>query len=200
MLQEEYMKDSMGRLVPKDMVSPIDKLRDQTVRLIMDKAFELRNALAAFKTDVKTDINAFLEVSANQYDKTWAGAKGNFTLSTYDGQYKMIIAMDDNLFFDERLQIARDIIGECINKWSEGSRDEIRVLVNDAFQVDKTGKVNTTRVLGLRRLEIDDPEWQKAMKAITDSVQVTGSKQYIRFYERGENGKYKQISLDVASL
>ena len=199
-MQEEYMKDSMGRLVPKDMVSPIDKLRDQTVRIIMDKAFKMRDSLAAFKTEVNNDVNTFVEMSANQYDKTWGGGRGGFTLSTYDGQYKMVIAISDHTFFDERLQIARDIIGKCIKKWSKGSRNEIRVLVNDAFQVDKTGKVNTSRVLGLRRLEIDDPDWQKAMKAITDSVQVTGSKQYIRFYERDENGKYKQISLDVASL
>jgi hypothetical protein len=72
--------------------------------------------------------------------------------------------------------------------------------VNDAFQVDKTGKVSTTRVLGLRRLDIDDPDWQKAIKAITDSIQISGSKQYIRFYERQENGKYKQISLDIAAI
>ncbi|MDR1506452.1 MAG: DUF3164 family protein, partial [Treponema sp.] len=59
---------------------------------------------------------------------------------------------------------------------------------------------NTARVLGLRRLEIHDPDWQKAMRAITESIQVSGSKQYLRFYERNENGEYRQIPLDVAAL
>ncbi|MDR3249404.1 MAG: DUF3164 family protein, partial [Treponema sp.] len=126
--------------------------------------------------------------------------KGNITLSTYDGQYRLVVAVDDNLVFDERLQVARDLIGDCIKKWSNGSRDEIRILVQDAFQVDKTGRINTARVLGLRRLNINDPDWQKAMAAITDSIQVSGSKQYLRFYERKEQGAYVQIPLDVAAL
>jgi len=199
-MSEAYMKDAQGRLVPPALVPEIDKLRDQTVKAIMQEAFRMRDQLGAFKTRIREDVMTFVNLSAEKYGKTWGGKKGNFTLSTYDGQFRLVIAMDDNIFFDERLQIARDIIGECINRWSEGTRSELRVLVNDAFQVDKTGKVNTARVLGLRRLEIDDPDWKKAMQAITDSVQITGSKQYLRFYERGENGQYQQIPLDVAAL
>ena len=55
-------------------------------------------------------------------------------------------------------------------------------------------------MLGLRRLDIQDADWKKAMEAITESVQVTGSKQYLRFYERNEQGEYVQIPLDVAAL
>jgi hypothetical protein len=66
--------------------------------------------------------------------------------------------------------------------------------------VDKAGKINTARVLGLRRLEIQDPDWQKAMQAITESIQISGSKQYLRFYERNDRGEYVQIPLDVAAL
>jgi len=199
-VSEEYMKDAMGRLIPMALVPEIDKLRDQTVKGIMTEALKMRDQLGAFKKRIRDDVMTFVDISAGKYGKTWGGKKGNFTLSTFDGTYRLVIAMDDNIYFDERLQIARDIIGECIGRWSEGSRNEIRVLVNDAFQVDKTGKVNTARVLGLRRLEIEDPDWQKAMQAITDSVQITGSKQYLRFYERGDDGAYRQIPLDVAAL
>ena len=66
--------------------------------------------------------------------------------------------------------------------------------------MDKAGKISTARVLGLRRLEIQDADWQKAMTAITESIQVSGSKQYLRFYERDGNGEYRQIPLDVAAL
>ena len=121
-------------------------------------------------------------------------------MTTYDGKYRLVVAMNDQIAFDERLQVARELIGGCIEKWSEGSRNEIRILVQDAFQVDKAGKLNTARILGLRRLEITDPDWLKAMSAISDSIQVSGSKQYLRFYERNEQGEYVQIPLDVAAL
>jgi hypothetical protein len=199
-MSNEYMTDSQGRQVPAELVREIDKLRDQTVRRIADEAREMRKVLDAFKQRIRSDISTFVELSANQYGKVWGGKKGNVTLTTYDGKYRLVVAMNDQLVFDERLQIARDIIGECIEKWSDGARSEIRVLVNDAFQVDKTGKINAARVLGLRRLNIQDPDWQKAMKAITESIQVSGSKQYLRFYERDEQGGYVQIPLDVAAL
>ena len=200
MNEKEYMTDSQGRQVPAELVGEIDKLRDQTVRGIADEALKMKQILADFKSRIRDDIYSFVELSANQYGKSWGGKKGNITLTTYDGQYRLVVAMNDQLVFDERLQVARELIGDCIEKWSEGSRNEIRLLVQDAFQVDKSGKINTARVLGLRRLDIHDPDWQKAMSAITDSIQVSGSKQYLRFYERNEQGEYEQIPLDVAAL
>ena len=200
MSDKNFMTDSQGRQVPADLVSEIDKLRDQTVRRIADEAMKMKRVLEEFKQKIRDDIFTFVDLSARQYGKTWGGKKGNITLATYDGQYRLVVAMNEQLVFDERLQIARELIGDCIEKWSKGSRSEIRLLVQDAFQVDKAGKINTARVLGLRRLDIQDPDWQKAMAAITDSIQVSGSKQYLRFYERNGQGEYVQIPLDVAAL
>jgi len=195
-----FMTDSMGRQVPEEMVKDIDKRRDETVRRIAAEAEKMKGVLIEFKNKIRDDIETFVELSAKQYGVKLGGKKGNVCLATYDGQYRLIIAMNDNISFDERLQVARELISKCVNKWSEGSRPEIRTLVNDAFQVDKTGKISTSRVLGLRRLDIQDPDWKKAMTAITDSVQVTGTKQYLRIYERDANGEYQMIPLDVAAL
>jgi hypothetical protein len=199
-MDKEYMTDSQGRQVPAELVSEIDKLRDQTVRKIAGEAIEMKDVLAAFRRRIRDDIYTFVELSASRYGKPWGGKKGNITLTSFDGKYRLIVAMSDQIAFDERLQVARDIIGDCLGKWSDGARPELRMLVNDAFQVDKAGKINAARVLGLRRLEINDPDWQQAMKAITESIQVSGSKQYLRFYERDESGEYRQVPLDVAAL
>jgi len=200
MSKEKFMTDSQGRQVPFDMVKDIDKLRDQTVRRIADEAVQMKSVLADFKNRIRDDIFSFVEQSAGQYGVKWGGRKGNISLTTYDGQFKLVIAMNDNITFDERLQVARELIGKCLDKWSKGARAEIRLLVNDAFQVDKTGKISTARVLGLRRLDIKDEDWQKAMAAITESLQITGTKQYLRIYERDANGEYQMIPLDVAAL
>jgi hypothetical protein len=182
------------------MVKEIDRLRDQTVRNIAKEAIDMKGGLMDFKNRIRDAVLTFVEKSAGEYGVKWGGKKGNISLASYDGQYKLVIAMNDNLVFDERLQVAREIIGKCLEKWSKGARDEIRLLVNDAFQVDKTGKISTARVLGLRRLDIQDQDWKKAMTAITDSVQITGTKQYLRIYERDANGEYQMIPLDVAAL
>ena len=65
--------------------------------------------------------------------------------------------------------------------------------------MDKEGNLNTSRILGLRRVEIQDSRWQNAMQAISESVQVVSSKAYVRLYERvGETDQYVPIALDVA--
>ena len=38
------------------------------------------------------------------------------------------------------------------------------------------------------------------MDAIGESIQVAGSKAYIRIYERQPDDSYRQINLDLASL
>ena len=198
--EQKYMTDSQGRQVPEDLVKNIDKLRDMMIRQIAAEALEMKDVLNKFKERIRDEIYSFVEKSAGEYGVKWGGKKGNITLNSYDGKYRLLVQMNDNISFDERLQVARELIGKCLNKWSAGARQEIKLLVNDAFQVDKTGKISTSRVLGLRRLDIHDADWTKAMAAITESIQVTSTKQYLRIYERDDNGEYQMIPLDVAAL
>mgnify|MGYP000929749725 FL=1 len=67
-------------------------------------------------------------------------------------------------------------------------------------QVDKEGNISTARVLGLRRLQITDEKWQRAMDALSDSLQVHISKPFVRVYRRGEDGEYQLMNLDVAKV
>jgi len=198
--EQKYMTNSQGLLVPEELVKDIDKLRDEMVRRIADEALKMKEILNEFKEKIRDDIYSFVEKSHSEYKVKWGGKKGNISLSTYDGKFKLQVAMNDNITFDERLQVARELISKCLNRWSNGARKEIKLLVNDAFQVDKQGKISTARVLGLRRLDIHDSDWKKAMEAITESIQVTGTKQYLRVYERDDKGEYQMIPLDVAAL
>ena len=200
-IPEGYRQDAKGCLVPESMIKPIDRTRDELVRELARQARIVSDGLREFKTRVFADINAFVDLSAEQYDVKLGGKKGNLTLFSFDGAFKVQIAIAEHMVFDERLQAAKHLIDECIIAWSQGSRDEIKVLVQAAFQTDKEGKINTGRVLALRRLDIRDEKWQKAMQAIGESLQVVGSKEYVRIYERiGNTDQYRPISLDVAAV
>ena len=199
-IPEGYMQDAQNRLVPVNMVKDVDKTRDQLVREIAGKALALREAMKGFFDDAMGDIAAFVQLSAEQYQAKVGGNKGNVTLTSFDGAFKVQRHMAEHLTFDERLQAAKELIDECITEWTEGSRDELKALILDAFQVDKEGRINTGRVLSLRRLRIDDNRWLQAMQAVSDSLQVAGSKAYIRIYARRPDGKYEAIPLDLAAL
>ncbi|MFC0979534.1 DUF3164 family protein [Pasteurella multocida] len=195
-----YWKNIKGNLVPDEMVKEIDKERDCLVRGFVEQAIEKQKEVRAFKKQVFDDIGAFIQLSAEKYDVQLGGRKGNVTLLSYDGEYKLIIAVQDRLTFDERIQAAKQLIDECLHEWSADARPELRSIINDAFQVDKEGNLNTARILSLRRVEIQDERWTKAMQAISDSIQIVDSKDYVRFYKRDENGNYQQISLDMARV
>lgn len=199
MTDPNYMPDAQGRLVPISTIRPIDLERDKLVGEIVKEAKGLSSEITNFKERVFGDIAAFVSLSAEQYGAKIGGKKGNVTLMSFDGRYKVQRAIAEHISFDERLQAAKALIDDCITDWAKNSRDEIKVLVNDAFQVDKEGNINTGRVLGLRRLEITDERWKNAMKAISEAVQVVGSKSYVRVYERiGDTDEYRAIPLDVA--
>lgn len=196
-----YMQDPQGRLVPEGMVKDIDKLRDQTVQKIVEAARIANDILRGFKANAFADIAAFVQTSAEQYDVQLGGAKGNVVLYSFDGRFKVVRQVQETIKFDERLKAAKALIDECITEWATNARDEIKVLVNDAFKVDKEGDVSTNRVLSLRRLNIRDEKWQRAMTAIGDALSVVGSRSYVRVYERvGDTDQYRAISLDVASV
>lgn len=196
-----YRINAQGHLIPESLIKPIDLERDRLVQHLVDRASELSGELADFKAVAFGDIEAFVDLSAEQYGAKLGGKKGNVTLLSFDGRYKVIRAVQEGIAFDERLQAARALIDDCLSEWTEGARPEVVALINDAFRTDTKGEIRTARVLALRRLEITDERWQRAMQAIGEACQVVGSKSYIRVYERiGDTDQYQPISLDIAGV
>lgn len=196
-----YKADAKGRLVPLSAIKPIDQERDTLVTEIVQKALQLHQQMATIKTGLIGDIDAFVDLSAERYGAKLGGTKGNISLVSFDGQYKVQLAVQETLAFDEGLQAAKALIDECVHEWTQGSRSEIKTLINDAFQVDKEGNISAGRVLGLRRYNFDDEKWQRAMTALAESVRVQNSTRYLRVYQRiGQTNKYEAIVLDMAGV
>lgn len=198
-IPEGYREDAKGRLVPEAAISPIDQERDKLVKEIAITAKALRDTLRKFRMRTLDDIQAFACLSAEKYGAEVGGKKGNLSLVSFDGRFKIQRGMADVLVFDERLQAAKALIDKCLSRWAKDSGTEIRTLVQDAFQVDQAGNINTGRVLSLRRFDFEDEEWRSAMKAISDSLNVSQTRTYLRVYERNDAGTYEAIVLDVSN-
>lgn len=200
-IPEGFMPNAQGHLVPISTIKPIDLLRDQTVNTIAAKAQALCKALADFKATTFSDLEAFVATSAAQYGVEIGGEKGNLTLHSYDGRFKIVRSVADLIRFDEQLIAAKKLVDDCLSDWTDESRDELRALVNQAFQVNATGSVRTSEVLRLLRIDIKDPRWITAMEAVRNSIQVMGTKPYVRIYERIKGtDEYTPIVLDLAKV
>jgi hypothetical protein len=199
-IPEGYMANAKGHLIPESTVKPVDKLRDELTRTIVAKAKGVQAAMREFRANTLGDIQAFADISAEKYGAKRGGNKGNISLLSFDGRYKVQVQISEHMAFSEQLQAAKSLIDECLTEWAQDSREEIRAIINQAFDVDKEGRVNTGAILGLRKLDIQDARWREAMEAIADSLQVVGSKKLLRVYERQEDGSYDPIPLDLAAL
>jgi hypothetical protein len=193
--------DAKGRLVPEALVRPQDQLRDETVRRIMGYAVALSEQMARFKQHTFDDIGALEAVLAQEYGATLGGEKGNMTLTSFDGRYKVQVQVADRIDFGPELQIAKALVDECLNEWAADARPEIRAIVTRAFNTDKAGQINRAEIFMLLRLDIEDERWKRAMSAVRDAMQVVGSRTYVRCYRRDtHDGAWTPVVLDLATL
>jgi len=204
------LQDAKGRLCPIDIVKNIDLARDKLVNSRNRRALELSALIEQFKAETFADIDAFIEisnsehgakigvVSENSKKKAW---KGNIQLINYNATQKINLKINDKIAFNEKLNNAMEKLQGLIKAHSSDIDDIIKVLINEAFRVDKTGFIDTQKVLELRRYKIDHPVWKSAMDDIAESIQIVGSKSYLQFFQRETpESEWQAIPLDIARL
>ncbi len=195
------LTDGKGRHCPINTIHPVDLARHDLVIDRLAEAKALRDQLRAFKEQTFTDVEAFIELSAADYDVKMGGVKGNLAMVNHDETLKLRIAISERIAFDERLQVAKALFDELVAEHSAGLDEVIAVLIQEVFKVDKAGKVDARKVLDLRKYKVKHPKWEKAMQAINDSIKIMGSKTYIQIYDRETpNDEWELVSLDLAKV
>jgi hypothetical protein len=201
MVPEGYIRNCYGDLVRIDRVRPELIQEDAVVRDLIARAEALQQQIMAFKARAFDDIGAHAQLLDERYHVKVGGRRGGMQLASFDGCLKVSIATEDSITFGPELRQAKALIDGCLMRWSAGANANLVAVIEDAFAVGEKGKVRVDRVLGLRRLEIDDEEWKRAMTAIGDAVRTSRSKVAIRFYKReAPEQEYRLIVLDVARV
>lgn len=195
-----HMTDVKGRLVPVDLIKPVDLLMDETVRKVAFYAQQLSAQVARFKQHTLDDIAGFKALLAQEHKTDIGGPKGNITLTSFDGLVKVSVKIADLTMFGPELQNAKAKVTECIRTWAEGAGPELRALVESAFQVDQEGRVNRSDLLYLLRLNIEHPTWLEGMALIRQAERPLGTKEYVQVHVRPHTGaKWEHVTIDVAA-
>ncbi|MBB1420082.1 DUF3164 family protein [Pseudoalteromonas sp. SG44-1] len=199
---EGYLKDGKGNLVAVANIKQTDLIKDEFVRKAIDKAIEMQEALAEFKQSLMAEADDFIELLAQEHGVNLGGKKGNVTLRTFDSQLKVTLQTQERIELGPELTLAKQLIDQCLDEWTEGGNQNIKAIVSKTFNTDKQGSLNPQRILALRKLEISDDsgKWTKAMNIIAESVGVVDSCRFIRFYKQDDKGIEQAISLDIAKL
>ena len=195
----EHILGGRGEKTPVSMIKPQHLLEDALVREEMGHAVALSDQLTRFSAHFYENLGAFEDLIAELYEAKIGGQKGNKTLFSHDGTMKVTVQIADQVVFGPELQVAKELVDECLTEWTAGSGDELKAVVNRAFNVDKEGQINRAALYHLLRLEIQHPRWQSAMQAIKDAMKTVGTKRYVRFYRRETpDSPWKPVTIDLA--
>lgn len=113
-IPDGYWEDARGCLIPVEQIKEIDKARDELVREKVAKVKAMQRELKALKLELMGDIAAFVELSAERYGAKLGGDKGNITLQSFDGRYRIKRQYNESIGFDEGLRAAKALIDECL--------------------------------------------------------------------------------------
>jgi len=170
-----------------------------TVEYCMAVAEFLQAELKEGKKLILTAITAHLEKTAAKYGEKW---QGNATLHNFDKTKKVEFNNSKVMKFDSRLNIAKSKIDRCLLRWAEGSHEELKQIVQSAFDVDKQGNVCVTQIIRLKQFQFKDEEWNEAIDIINESLMVDYTRRYINFKKRRDNtiDSWEAVLLTFASL
>lgn len=200
---EKKWLNARNEWVHPDLIRADEKLKDQLVECILRKVEEHNKILKALKDDINNDIESYLDILLEKYNINAkdSAKKGNYTFEDYAKTLKVQVQMAEKIQFNDKLNIAKAKIDEYLNDIVKEASEDIKVLINKAFEVDKKGNLDSKKILSLRSYDIKDPRWQEAMEIISESVEIVGIKPYIRFYKREKaTDSYTAVSLDFANI
>ena len=194
--------DSKGRPVPEEYIRPEDKRRDKLVESILKRVSKLSAKLESEKTEIVDAIEKYLKELAKD-NKVREGWKGNILLYNFSQNLCIERRIDETVSFDERLQMVKTTIDKWINNKLKDTDPTLSKVIAQAFSVDKQGRINTAMLLKLKRIDIQDAEWKKAMQLLDDSIFVKSSKMALRFRSKDTKvpeGGWVEVSLNFNDI
>jgi hypothetical protein len=194
--------DDKGRPIPEEYIQPQDKKRDRMVESIIKRVSKLSAKLASEKTEIVAAIEKYLKELAkdNKVRENW---KGNILIYNFSQNLCIERRINETISFDERLQMVKTTIDKWLNDRLKNIDELIAKVISQAFSVDKQGRINTAMLLKLRKLDIQDHEWKKAMELLDESIFVKSSKMALRFRTKNTDvpdGAWSEIGLNFNEI
>jgi hypothetical protein len=194
------MKNHLGEDVPIKYIPKSELKKEALTQKALKEARKISDALVMFKGKMLESCDLlYAEIREDENISAKKSKKGNYTLFSFDKSIKIEVAVQDRIEFDDNINLAQEKLKEFLVVKTKGADADLSALVNQAFQTTK-GRLDTKRIFGLFSLQINHPLWSEAMELIKKSINRNVSKRYMTVWEKNEEGEYKQVQLNFASI
>jgi len=197
MKKPTVMIDSNGNAIPVKYVSSYDRQRDAVARRIHSRFVKGRKMLEQIVADSIQELDRLSRL------KETLGDKGNFSAQSFDGLLRVSIRQRYNIFLDERVAKARELmlgyVDRLLSKVGDKEAKPLRLIINEAFRANSQGFLSTSKIFSLLRMEIDDPDWHQAKEILQDSIKPQKGKRYLACdVRKSTQADFTTIRLDIA--
>ena len=135
------MRDSNGNDIPLKYVSKYDKAKDKAVRKVLARFLRARELLEGVVAETIAELDALAKT------KESVGEKGNFSARSFDGLIQVSIRQQYNIFLDERVVKARELmlgyVEKVLAKVGGNDAQALRLIVAEAFKANAQGFLST---------------------------------------------------------
>jgi len=202
MARPKKLRNRRGEQISVDLISQQEVRRHHLVMDLIKEAKSLQQIQKKVKARIDRKIKDFIRKSYTDYGVKYGGdKKGNFSLFSYDEQYKVLVVFPDVVSYNEQIRIARDLFVACLREWTENGRPELVAFMEEVMQLDKQSRIDRRFISKVRKIKSDDPRWTQGVEVLLDSMNITTGKAYIRFFEQSrESFKMERIPLNFSEL
>lgn len=194
--------DESGTHIPYNRTTKSERVMERNSARILKSALDVNKRLANFKDLVRDLSNeaydAFMEEkSSNRV------TKGNFTWYNFNRSIKIEVSVNEPIQFDDlTIAAAKDKFDQFLDENVQSKNEFVKQMINDAFETQRTGKLDVKQIMGLTRYEskIKDPMFTEAIKLINEAIRRPKSKTYFRVWVRDDAGEYQNIELNLSSI
>jgi hypothetical protein len=198
---EKALTDAQGQQVPLRYIKAYDRERNRMVTAIAADWEKMRERLEALYQATEERLQRLEDMARDGRQERRMGVRGNFQVSSFDGLITVSRSARYELRFDERLQVAREIIEGIIAEKAQNVDPDLAELLRGAFRPSSDGLLSQSRVMSLFRLKIQHPRWQEAMNLIRESIESRRGKNLLAVRRKPHReAEFESILLDIAAV
>lgn len=178
-----------------------EKDRNSMVAVLISEAVELHASMLQFKQQAMQQLSNWLE-RMKEYGEGKEDQQ-NCQLLSADGTLKIIYTKSISKGFDERSKLAEEKLKQYLEvKVKKRDKESYKLIMSLLERNHVTGELDISNINRMYKMEeeINDPLFSESMALFRESYVETTSKNYARFYKKGENNQWQAIVLDFAVL
>lgn len=194
--------DESGTAIPYNRTTAAERIMERHSASILKEAMYLNKRMSTFKNVIREKCQEAHDAYMEEL-KVEKETKGNFTWYNFDRSIKIEININEPIVFDDMtITAAKTKFDEFLDKNITSKNEFVKEMIIDAFETQRTGKLDTKNIMKLMRYEkkISEPLFSEACSLVNQAIRRPKSKTYFRVSVKDSDGGYQNVDLNFSSI